>query len=283
MSIGHDDLSAVTVVVVDEHPIWREGVARDLAACGFSVLATVADSSYTARIAAAVQPRVVVIDLDLEEQSAVEAVRTIANTMPATRVLVLSERSEHRDVLDAVKAGAAGYLVKTASPTELIDAVRRTADGDAVFTPGLADLVLAEYQRLANSPSQLASVPVLSVVGPNDPASPMPGRPVFGQGVAGQSGTSGPRGPLAGLPSPVRPTSPVPKSPVPTSSVPRLTDRETEVLQMVAEGLTSKQVASRLGLSPRTVENHVQSTMRKLQLHNRTGLVRYAISQGLAE
>src|SRR5581483_4909859 len=67
MSAGHDeDLSAVTVVVVDEHPIWREGVARDLTACGFSVLATVADSAYTARIAAATQPRVVVIDLDLE-------------------------------------------------------------------------------------------------------------------------------------------------------------------------------------------------------------------------
>jgi DNA-binding NarL/FixJ family response regulator len=65
--------------------------------------------------------------------------------------------------------------------------------------------------------------------------------------------------------------------------VPRLTERETEVLQLVAEGLTSRQVATRLGLSHRTVENHVQATMRKLQLHSRIGLVRYAISQGLAE
>jgi len=261
MSAGHDeDLSAVTVVVVDEHPIWREGVARDLTACGFSVLATVADSAYTARIAAATQPRVVVIDLDLEEHSAVEAVRTIANTMPATRVLVLSERSEHRDVLEAVKAGAAGYLIKTASPTELVDAVRRTADGDAVFTPGLADLVLAEYQRLARQP-QLTAVPALSVVGRDGP----PGRPVAGH-------------PVAGVPSHL----PVPSVPS-VPSVPRLTDRETEVLQLVADGLTSRQVATRLGLSHRTVENHVQSTMRKLQLHNRIELVRYAISQGLAE
>ena len=256
MSIGHDDdLSAVTVVVVDEHPIWREGVARDLTACGFSVLATVADSAYTARIAAATQPRVVVIDLDLEEQSAVEAVRTIANTMPATRVLVLSERSEHRDVLEAVKAGAAGYLVKTASPTELVDAVRRTADGDAVFTPGLADLVLAEYQRLSRQPAPLVAVPALSVVG----------RHVSGQAAPGQAFVDRPS---AGRVQP---------------SVPRLTERETEVLQLVADGLTSRQVATRLGLSPRTVENHVQSTMRKLQLHNRIELVRYAIFQGLAE
>lgn len=273
MSTGHnDDLSAVTVVVVDEHPIWREGVARDLTTCGFSVLATVADSSYTARIAAATQPSVVVIDLDLEQQSAVEAVRTIANTMPATRVLVLSERSEHRDVLDAVKAGAAGYLVKTASPAELIDAVRRTADGDAVFTPGLADLVLAEYQRLARQPATPVGVPTLSVVGRHDPVplhsardqplpgQPLPGHQVFGQQVSGQRVSAQPSG-----------------------QVPRLTERETEVLQLVAEGLTSRQVATRLGLSHRTVENHVQSTMRKLQLHSRIGLVRYAISQGLAE
>ncbi|MBO0850689.1 MAG: response regulator transcription factor, partial [Pseudonocardia sp.] len=127
MSATYDDPSSITVVVVDDHPIWREGVARDLTARGFSVVATVADSSFTARIAAATQPRVVVMDLDLDELSAVEAVRTIANTMPDTRVLVLSERSGHRDVLDAVKAGAAGYLVKSASATELMDAVQRTA------------------------------------------------------------------------------------------------------------------------------------------------------------
>jgi DNA-binding NarL/FixJ family response regulator len=223
MSTTYDDPSSVTVVVVDDHPIWREGVARDLAAEGFVVVATVADSSFTARIAQATQPRVVVIDLDLDELSAVEAVRTIANTLPDTRVLVLSERAEHRDVLDAVKAGAAGYLVKSASPAELVDAVRRTANGDAVFTPGLADLVLGEYQRLA--------------------AGPQPG----------------------------------------TASVPRLSARETEVLKLVATGLTSRQIAAQLTLSHRTVENHIQNTLRKLHLHNRVELVRYAISQGLTE
>ena len=223
MSVSYDDPSNVTVIVVDDHPIWREGVARDLANRGFVVVATVADSAFTARIAAATQPRVVVIDLDLDELSAVEAVRTIANTMPETRVLVLSERSEHRDVLDAVKAGAAGYLVKSASAHELVDAVHRTAVGDAVFTAGLADLVLAEYQRLAAEPEETEN------------------------------------------------------------SVPRLTNRETGVLRLVATGLTAKQIASELKLSPRTVENHIQSTLKKLHLHNRIELVRYAISQGLTE
>jgi DNA-binding NarL/FixJ family response regulator len=222
MSASYDDPSSITVVVVDDHPIWREGVARDLTARGFSVVATVADSSFTARIAEATQPRVVVMDLDLDELSAVEAVRTIANNMPDTRVLVLSERSGHRDVLDAVKAGAAGYLVKTASAAELMDAVRRTAAGDAVFTPGLADLVLGEYQRLAAEPETKASVP-------------------------------------------------------------RLSGRETEVLKLVAIGLTSRQIAAKLTLSHRTVENHIQNTLRKLHLHNRVELVRFAISQGLTE
>jgi DNA-binding NarL/FixJ family response regulator len=286
MSAGRDDdLSAVTVVVVDEHPLWREGVARDLAACGFSVLATVADSSYTARIAAATQPRVVVIDLDLEEQSAVEAVRTIANTMPATRVLVLSERSEHRDVLEAVKAGAAGYLVKTASPAELDDAVRRTADGDAVFTPGLADLVLAEYQRLARLSLQAAYPPTLLLVDGHASVLPGQGQPEVGLAPVGHTPVShaGVGHVVAGGPE-RRPFLPgTPAATQVQSSVPRLTARESEVLQLVAEGLTSRQVAGRLGLSPRTVENHVQSTMRKLQLHNRIELVRYAISQGLAE
>jgi DNA-binding NarL/FixJ family response regulator len=223
MSETYDDPASVTVVVVDDHPIWREGVARDLAAQGFAVVATVADSSFTLRIAAATQPRVVVIDLDLDELSAVEAVRTIANTMPDTRVLVLSERAEHSDVLEAVKAGAAGYLVKSASAAELMDAVRRTANGDAVFTPGLADLVLGEYQRLTVEPK------------PDE------------------------------------------------TPVPQLTARETEVLKLVATGLTSQQVAKELGLSRRTVENHVQNTARKLHLHNRVELTRYAITQGLAE
>ena len=222
-----DDPGSVTVVVVDDHPIWREGVARDLAANGFVVVATVADSAFTARIAAATQPRVVVIDLDLDELSAVEAVRTIANTMPDTRVLVLSERAEHSDVLEAVKAGAAGYLVKTASPAELVDAVRRTANGDAVFTPGLAGLVLGEYQRLAAAPEPVERAEA-------DP-------------------------------------------------VPRLTGRETEVLKLVAEGKTSRLIAKELSISPRTVENHIQSTLRKLHLHNRIELARYAISRGLTE
>jgi DNA-binding NarL/FixJ family response regulator len=120
---------------------------------------------------------------------------------------------EQQDVLDAVKAGALGYLVKSAGRAEFLDAVARTVAGDPVFAPGLAGLVLGEYSRLAADP-------------------------------------------------------------------PRLTGRETEVLCLVAKGLSYKQIAEKLVVSHRTVQNHVQNTLGKLQLHNRVELTRYAIEQG---
>ncbi|MEV4178487.1 response regulator transcription factor [Nonomuraea sp. NPDC049709] len=213
----------VRVMVVDDHPMWRDGVARDLAEAGYEVVAAVGEGRQAVRVAAAVLPDVVVLDLRLPDMSGPEVAARLAGMEPPPRVLVLSASAEQDDVLQAVKAGASGYLVKSAGREEFLDAVRRTADGDAVFTPGLAGLVLGEYRRLA--------------------AQPEPGGP-------------GDRGP-------------------------RLTERETEVLRLVAKGLSYKQIAERLVLSHRTVQNHVQNTLGKLQLHNRVELVRYAIERGL--
>ncbi|SDP75402.1 two component transcriptional regulator, LuxR family [Actinopolyspora xinjiangensis] len=213
--------SEISVMVVDDHPIWRDGVARDLTERGFRISATTGDAVSALRISRTVHPDVVLMDLNLGDTSGVEATRQITQEIPGTRVLVLSASGEHADVLEAVKAGASGYLVKSASVDELVDAVRRTAVGDAVFTAGLAGLVLGEYRRMAVTP------------GDSDPEPP------------------------------------------------RLTDRETDVLRQVAKGLTARQIANKLVISHRTVENHVQSTLRKLQLHNRVELARYAIEHGL--
>ena len=138
---------------------------------------------------------------------------------PTARVLILSASGEQDDVLEAIKAGATGYLVKSASSAELIDAVTRVADGDTVFTPGLAGLVLGEFRRIADGPA-------------DDPRD-------------------------------------------------QLTERETEILKMVATGMSYKQIAARLVLSHRTVQNHVQNTLRKLQMNNRVQLTRWAIEHGL--
>ncbi|KAB1942216.1 response regulator transcription factor [Micromonospora sp. ALFpr18c] len=215
-------------MVVDDHPMWREGVARDLTEAGFLVVATSGEGRQAIRVAAAARPDVVVLDLQLPDISGVEVILGLRAALPDVRVLMLSASGEQQSVLDAVKAGATGYLVKSTAPAEFLDAVRRTAAGDPVFTPGLAGLVLGEYRRLA--------------------AGPGPG---VDPGDGGEPGT------------------------------PRLTDRETEVLRLVAKGMSYKQIAQRLGLSHRTVQNHVQNTLGKLHLHNRVELTRYAIERGL--
>jgi DNA-binding NarL/FixJ family response regulator len=220
----------IRVMVVDDHPMWRDAVARDLAEAGYEVVAAVADGAQALRVTAAARPDVVVLDLQLPDMSGVAVTRGLRSADPAIRVLVLSASGEQQDVLDAVKAGAVGYLIKSAGRTEFLDAVRRTADGDAVFTPGLAGLVLGEFRRLAAAPAD----------------------------AAGRPGASG-------------------------GAAPRLTERETEILRMVATGLSYKQIAGRLVLSHRTVQNHVQNTLSKLHLHNRFELVRYAIEHGLDE
>jgi len=212
----------IRVMVVDDHPMWRDAVARDLAEAGYDVVATAADGAQALRVAGAARPDVVVLDLQLPDASGVDVTRGLRAACPAARVLVLSASGEQQDVLDAVKAGAVGYLLKSAALPEFLDAVRRTADGDPVFTPGLAALVLGEFRRLASAPA-------------------------------------------AG------------------GDAPTLTERETEILRMVATGMSYKQIASRLVLSHRTVQNHVQNSLGKLHLHNRVELVRYAIEHGLAD
>jgi DNA-binding NarL/FixJ family response regulator len=116
-------------MVVDDHPMWRDAVARDLADAGFEVVATAGDGPDALRRASAVRPDVVVLDLHLPTLSGVEVTRELVTADPAVRVLVLSASGEHDDVLQAVKAGATGYLVKSASREELVEAVRRTGSG----------------------------------------------------------------------------------------------------------------------------------------------------------
>lgn len=217
----------IRVMVVDDHPMWRDAVERDLQAAGLDVVAVAADGHQALARFPAARPQVVVLDLQIPGPNGVEVTAAVLKNDPSARVLILSASGEQDDVLEAVKAGATGYLIKSASREELLDAVRRVARGDSVFTPGLAGLVLGEFRRLS------------------DPS-------------AGGSAEA-------------------------SSLHPELTERETEILKMVAKGLSYKQIAERLVLSHRTVQNHVQNTLRKLQMHNRVELTRYAIEQGLDE
>lgn len=209
------------VMLVDDHPMWIDALSEDLAEVGFEIVAVAKNGTECLQRARATRPEVVVMDLQIPDPDGATCTEILINEFPDLHVLVVSASGERGDVLRAMRAGAKGYLVKSAPKAELIDGVRRTAEGDAVFTPGLAGLVLGEFRRLFN--------------------------------VARAHNEEGPI----------------------------LTSREVEVLRRVAKGLAYREIADELYVSHRTVQNHVQNVLRKLQLHNRVELTLYAIDQGI--
>src|SRR6266508_1233257 len=208
----------IRVLVVDDHPVWRDGIRSDLEASGVAVVvAEAADGGEAIELANEHMPDVVLMDLQLSTVSGVEATRRIAEDAPAIKIMVLSATGEEADVLEAVKAGAAGYILKSESGGDIVDAVRRVHAGEPVFTSGLAGLVLSEFRRVAGK-------------------------------EAGEPG---------------------------------LTQRENEILRLVAKGYTYREIAEKLFISMKTVQNHVQNILTKLQLRKRYELMRYAIHRGL--
>ncbi|MEA2462237.1 MAG: hypothetical protein QOH90_2414 [Actinomycetota bacterium] len=208
----------VRVLVVDDHPMWRNGVRADLEGSGKAdVVGEAADGGEAIEKAREVMPDVILMDLQLPQVSGVDATRAIIEESPHTKILVLSASAEEADVLEAVKAGASGYLLKSSSSEDVIDAVMRVREGEPVFTPSLAGLVLSEFRRIAST----------------DPSEP------------------------------------------------ELTARENEVLKLVAKGYTYKEIGEKLFISTKTVQNHVQNILTKLQLKKRYELMRYAIQRGL--
>jgi DNA-binding NarL/FixJ family response regulator len=212
------DAERIRVMVVDDHPVWRDGIKADLERMGAAVVVSeAADGGEAIDRARESMPEVTLMDLRLPTVDGVEATRRIVEESPHVRVLVVSASGEEADVLEAVKAGAAGYLLKSATAEEITDAVRRVHAGEPVFTPSLAGLVLAEFRRVTGK----------------EPAEPV------------------------------------------------LTARENEILILVAKGYSYREIAEKLFIAVKTVQNHVQNILTKLQLHRRYELMRYAIHKGL--
>jgi DNA-binding NarL/FixJ family response regulator len=208
----------VRVLVVDDHPVWRDGLRADLEReGGAEVVAEAGDGGEAVEAARTAMPDVIVMDLKLPTVSGVEAIRRIVEESPHVRILVLSASGEEADVLEAVKAGALGYVLKSTPATAVADAIRRVASGEPVFTSSLAGLIIGEFRKVAGGE-------------PGEPA---------------------------------------------------LTPRENEVLKLVAKGYAYREVADRLFISVKTVQNHVQNILTKLQLRGRYELMRYAIRKGL--
>ena len=207
------------VVLVDDHQLFRSGVRTELG----PDVDVVADAGTVDSAIAAIEvhrPDVVLVDVHMPDGGGAAVIRRVHRERPDTRFLALSVSDAPEDVIATIRAGARGYVTKTISGPELAEAVRRIADGDAVFSPRLAGFVLD----------------------------------AFATGIAAGAGDP---------------------------ELDQLTPREREVLRLIARGYAYKEVARRLSLSVKTVETHVSSVLRKLQLSSRHELTRWATDRKL--
>ena len=217
------------VVLVDDHHLFRAGVRAELGE-HVEVVGDAGTVEEAVQLIARERPDVVLLDVHMPGGGGVEVIARVAPQRLQTRFLALSVSDEPDDVISVIRAGARGYVTKTISTLELADAVRRVADGDAVFSPRLAGFVLDAFAGAASRPD------------------PPPGRAT---------------------------------SAAPVGDLDHLTERERDVLRLIARGYLYKEVAHRLGISAKTVEAHVSSVLRKLQLSNRHELSRWALEQRL--
>jgi DNA-binding NarL/FixJ family response regulator len=148
--------AVTTVVVADDHPIWRSGIRADLGDA-FSVIGEAEDAPSAVQVVRDLRPDVVLCDLHMPGGGGIAVAEAVGAQCP---VVILTVSESERDVLDAVAAGAVGYLVKSARPEELRDALRRSAEGEPVFSPQLAALLIGEYRRLATSGPAGSTLPL---------------------------------------------------------------------------------------------------------------------------
>jgi DNA-binding NarL/FixJ family response regulator len=208
-----------SVVIVDDHAMFRTGVKAEIGRL-VAVVGEAADADRAIAVVVQTQPDVVLLDVHLPGGGGVEVIRKVHEKNPEQKFLALSVSDAAEDVIGVIRAGARGYVTKSISGSELVDAIRRVAEGDAVFSPRLAGFVLDAFS---------GSIDLATV----------------------------------------------------DEDLDRLSQREREVLRLIARGYAYKEVAKELFISIKTVETHVSSVLRKLQLSNRHQLTRWATDRRL--
>ena len=207
----------ISVLIADDHPFVRHGLRTYLETLDdMEVVGEASDGVEAVELAGQVLPDVVLMDLVMPELDGVEATRRIRVASPATKVIALTSFDDDQKVFPAIKAGAAGYLLKDVRPADLADAVRKASRGEALLAPSVAARLMQEV--------------------------------------------SGERTASAGL-----------------------TERELEVLRLIARGMSNKLIAHELVVSEKTVKTHVSNILAKLHLADRTQAALYAVREGLAE
>jgi DNA-binding NarL/FixJ family response regulator len=218
------------VFIVDDHGLFRSGVRMELGT-DVDVIGEAADVESAVEQIGAHQPDVVLLDVHMPGGGGQAVVSAVRQAHPEVKFLALSASDAPEDVIAVIRAGARGYVTKTISGAELVDAIRRIAAGDSVFSPRLAGFVLDAFSAQAAAPAVTAA------------------------------GT---------------------ELPPPDPELDQLTPREREVLRLIARGYTYKEIAGELFISIKTVETHVSSVLRKLQLSTRHQLTRWATDRRLA-
>ncbi|MDT7539853.1 MAG: hypothetical protein QOI82_3438 [Actinomycetota bacterium] len=209
----------VRVVLVDDHRLFRSGVRAELGDA-VDVVGEAETVDEAIALVRRTRPDVVLLDVHMPDGGGQAVLAGVATEVPSTRFLALSVSDAAEDVIGVIRAGARGYVTKSISGAELADAVRRVAEGDAVFSPRLAGFVLDAFSTAGDAP-------------------------------------------------------------VADEELDLLTAREKEVMRLIARGYAYKEVAKELFISGKTVETHVSSVLRKLQLSNRRELTRWATARRL--
>lgn len=204
-------MTPITVMLVDDHALVRSAVRQALTAGDITVVGEASTAEEALLLAPDLQPDVLLLDLNLPGTSGLGLLRELAPRLPRTKIVMLTISDDRRDLLDAVRHGAAGYLTKDLSPDALQRAVRGIRSGDLAMSRAMAAEVIQHLAATTNRPSG------------TDASVHLPG----------------------------------------------VSPREEEVLALLADGLTDREIAERLGISPRTVETHVGSLLNKLGVRNR--------------
>ena len=210
--------AAVRILLADDHPLVREGIKSCLEQHpGFRVVGEASNGEEAVAKAKTLSPHVILMDISMPKLTGLEAAKILRRTAPKAKVLILTMHVDRAYVLEIVRSGAKGYLLKDTSPQELIRAVESVQRGEAFFSPGISHVILNEYVKKAKH---------------------------------------------------LTPPSPS-----------EISQREREVLALIAEGKSNKEIANQLYISVRTVETHRENIMRKLDIHTVAGLTRYAIER----
>lgn len=214
-------MQRIRVLIVDDHPIVRDGIRALLALAGdIEVIAEASNGREALDKVEELAPDVVLMDLAMPIMGGLEATRRIHRDFPHTKVVALTQYDDREHVFLTIEAGACGFIAKTGSSSELTSAIRSAYRGESFLSPSVASLLVDEYQRQTSFRER------------RDPYE-------------------------------------------------QLTDRERDVLKLIAEGYTTQQIAEMLVISPKTVERHKTSLMAKIDIHNRYDLLKYALRKGI--